>query len=65
MKCRTPAVYLGVVKNERLVFTIAYAKAWEPAAKCMRKWAFTKAGASAPTSSRRWLRGSEAQEIDD
>jgi uncharacterized protein YndB with AHSA1/START domain len=28
-----PGVYLDVVKNERLVFTDAYTKAWEPAAK--------------------------------
>jgi uncharacterized protein YndB with AHSA1/START domain len=28
-----PGVYLEVVKNERLVFTDAYDKAWEPAAK--------------------------------
>ena len=28
-----PGVYLDVVKNERLVFTDAYIKAWEPAAK--------------------------------
>jgi len=26
-----PGVYLEIVKNERLVFTNAYAKAWEPA----------------------------------
>ena len=29
----TRGVYLEVVKNERLVFTDAYTKAWEPAAK--------------------------------
>src|SRR3954471_21965140 len=28
-----PGVYLEVVKNERLVFTNAYTKAWEPSAK--------------------------------
>ena len=73
-------VYLEIVPNERLVFTDAYTKAWEPSAKpfmtviltfedeggktrytarapldredreAHERWAFTKAGASAPTS---------------
>jgi uncharacterized protein YndB with AHSA1/START domain len=30
---RLPGVYLEVVKNERLVMTDAYAKAWEPSGK--------------------------------
>jgi uncharacterized protein YndB with AHSA1/START domain len=84
-------VYLEVVENERLVFTDAYTRAWEPSEKpfmtvivtfedvggktrytaCARhwtaltarrtkRWAFTKAGDSAPTSLRPSSRNSDA-----
>jgi uncharacterized protein YndB with AHSA1/START domain len=77
-----PGVYLEVVKKERLVFTDAYTKAWEPSlkpfmtaiitfenergtgrsktARRTRRWASIPAGASPPTSSRRWRPSSEA-----
>src|SRR5690606_5596117 len=32
-ECPNPGVYLEVVPNERLVFTDAYTRAWEPSAK--------------------------------
>ena len=86
-----PGVYLEVVKNERIVFTDAYKKAWEPSGKPFftgvvtfedlgngttrytargigtppiairtRRWASTRAGASARISWRRWRRRSES-----
>ena len=60
-----PGVYLEVMKNEKIVFTDAYTKAWEPAAKPFFTAivTFEDLGGGAISSSWKWGRGAKGLRV--